>query len=191
MGTRTVGGLDLFPKLITLDDGTSLFVRPLLAGDAAALLAFFRHVPAVDRYWLREDVTDPEVIDHWLAHLDYDRVLPLVALRDDEIVADATLHRRGFGARRFNAEVRMVVAPGYRGRGLAYALLGELHDLAVAAGLERLEAEIVSGAQVAAREAVELFGFREAAVLRDHLRGPANESHDLLILVFQLEGTPR
>jgi GNAT superfamily N-acetyltransferase len=190
MGTQAADSLDLFPKALTLDDGTTVTVRPLRAGDGAALLGFFRGIPAVDRYWLREDVTDSAVIDRWVADLDYQRVLPLVALRDEEIVADATLHRRGYGARRFNAEVRMVVAPSFRGRGLGYALLAELHDLALAVGLERLEAEIVSGAQVAAREAVELFGFREAAVMRDHLRGPAGEPHDLLVLVYQLERAP-
>ncbi|MER3420357.1 MAG: hypothetical protein C4290_07460, partial [Chloroflexota bacterium] len=97
--------LDGYPKTLTLADGTTVTVRPLRATDQAALLAFFRGIPAEDRWWLREDVCDPEVIRRWTVELDYDRVLPLVALVENRIVADATLHRRGFGARHHLGEV--------------------------------------------------------------------------------------
>ena len=139
--TRTL--LDAFPKGLTLEDGTLVTVRPLHSGDQAALAAFFRGIPAEDRWWLREDVSDPAVIQRWLRDLDYDRVLPLVALSGSAIIADATLHRRGFGARHHLGEIRVTVAPAFRGRGLAYALLVELTEIATAAGLARLEAEIV------------------------------------------------
>lgn len=185
--TRT---LTRYPRSVSLEDGTTLQLRPLLREDAAALHRFFSGIPSEDRYWPREDVEDPNVILRWVGDLNYERVLPLVALRGQEIVADATLHRRGFGARRFTGEVRMVVAPPYRRRGLAYALMAELYEAAVEAGLQRLEAEIVQGAQAAALEAVEQFGFRQVAVLPDHLTGPAGESRDLHILVFQIDGTP-
>jgi len=179
-----------YPRAVAVDDGTILEVRALGRGDGPALHRFFTEIPAEDRYWLREDVSDPSVIFRWVADLDYDRVLPLIALRDGEIVADATLHRRGYGARRFIGEVRMVVAPAFRRRGLAYALLAELYEVAAEAGLEKLEAEIVQSAQVAALEAVEQFGFRRMATLPDHLKGPDGEARDVLILVFQIESAP-
>lgn len=178
-----IGG---YPKSITLADGVTVLVRPLTATDQAGLLSFFRGIPEDDRWWLREDVGDPAVIRRWITDLDYERVLPLVAIADGVIVADATLHRRGFGARRHLAEVRMAVAPAYRGRGLAYALLGELAEIAQAAGLARLEAEIVARAQTGALEAVEQFGFTEAAVIPDHLISRGGEPHDLIHLVYPL-----
>ena len=55
-----------FPKMLTLEDGTSVVVRPLEPGDERALLDFFRSVPQDERYWLREDVSDPEVVHRWL-----------------------------------------------------------------------------------------------------------------------------
>lgn len=183
--TRTL--LDGFPKHLDLADGATVVVRPLRQSDQPALLAFFRAIPEPDRWWLREDVSDPTVIRHWLASLDYDRVLPLVALVGESIVADATLHRRGFGARQRNAEVRMVVAPPYRGLGLAYALLAELCEIAAAAGLARVEAEIAGRAQSGAREAVEQFGFEHLATLPDHLVGPDGRPHDLHYLVYRLD----
>lgn len=175
-----------YPRTLLLEDGGAVEVRPLRGSDSAALLRFFQGVPPTDRWWLREDVGDPTVIDHWIEHMDYDRVLPLVALSGKEIVADATLHRRGYGARAHIGEVRAVVAPALRGRGIAYALLGELVEIATAAGLERLEAEIAGGAQTGALEAVQLLGFEAVAVLPNHLRGPDGRRHDQIILVLAL-----
>jgi GNAT superfamily N-acetyltransferase len=179
--------LDGFPKLLTLEDGTSVVVRPLQPPDEAALLSFFRGVPEQERYWLREDVADPEVIRRWLADLNYARVLPLIAERDGTIIADGTLHRRGYGARHHLGELRLVVSPAYRGRGLGYALLVELIEIAQASGLDRLEAEIVTGAQTAAVEAIEQMGFEQMARLPGHLVGADGARHDLALFVYRLQ----
>ena len=176
-----------FPKTSTLEDGLTICVRPLEASDEEALLAFFRAIPEEERYWLREDVSDPAVIRQWVADLDYSHVLPLVAMHDEAIVADATLHRRGHGARQYLGEIRLVVTPAYRGRGLGYLLITELIEVAQGEGLERLEAEIVSGAQAPAMEAVGLIGFERAAVLPNHLRGPHGDHHDLFIFTYPLQ----
>ncbi|MFN8559757.1 MAG: GNAT family N-acetyltransferase [Dehalococcoidia bacterium] len=178
--------LTRYPKRVTLDDGATIEVRPLQPADQAALLAFFRGIPAEDRWWLREDVGDPAVIRRWITDLDYDRVLPLLAVAGGAIVADATLHRRGFGARHHIGEIRVVVAPAYRGRGLAYALLVELTELAAAAGLRRLEAEIVGRAQSGALEATEQIGFEQVAVIPNHLVDPQGGLRDVLYLVYEV-----
>ncbi len=179
--------LDRFPKPVTLDDGTSVIIRPLERDDESALLDFFTSVPEQERYWLREDVSDPAVIHRWLADLNYDRVLPLIAERDEAIIADGTLHRRGYGARHHLGELRLVVSPAYRSRGLGYALLTELTEIAVETGLDRLEAEIVAGAQTAAVEAIEQMGFEQVARLPNHLLGPDDARHDLILFVYALQ----
>lgn len=178
--------LDAYPKRVDLSDGSAVTIRPLQPIDQPALLLFFRTIPEADRWWLREDVTDPAVVRRWVADLDYDRVLPLVAVTESQIVADATLHRRNFGARHHIGEVRVVVAPAYRGRGLAYALMAELLEVAAAAGLARLEAEIVARAQTGALEAVEQLGFEQMAVIPDHLVNPRGIPHDVIYLVYRL-----
>jgi GNAT superfamily N-acetyltransferase len=179
--------LDSFPKTLTLEDGLTVCVRPLQASDEQALRAFFQTIPDEERYWLREDVSDASVIRRWVADLDYSRVLPLLAFHDEAIVADGTLHRRGHGARRYLGEIRLVVTPAYRGRGLGYLLINELIEVAQSEGLERLEAEIVSGAQAPAMEAVGLIGFEQVAVLPNHLRGPYGDHHDLFIFTYPLQ----
>ena len=60
---------------------------------------------------------------------------------DGKIVADASLHQQLGGWKRHIGRISVVVHPGYRGRGLARALVQELIDIASDAGLEKLEAE--------------------------------------------------
>jgi GNAT superfamily N-acetyltransferase len=179
--------LDRYPALLTLEDGTSVLIRPLEGSDETALLDFFRGIPEEERYWLREDVCHPAVIHQWITGLNYDRVLPLIAERDGVIIADGTLHRRGFGARHHLGELRLVVAPAYRSRGLGYAILAELMEIAQELGLDRLEAEIVTGAQTAAVEAIEQMGFEQAARLSNHLLGHDGARHDLVLYVYDLQ----
>ena len=108
-----------YPKAITLMDGTKTALRPLSSDDEARLLRFFMRVPEADRYFLKEDVTDPALIHRWASHIDLDRVIAIVAILGDEIIADATLHRSRDLARSRVGEYRLVVDPAYRGLGLA------------------------------------------------------------------------
>jgi GNAT superfamily N-acetyltransferase len=178
--------LSRYPVEVTLDDGALVVMRPLEPGDEGALLAFFQRVSPEDRFYLREDVTDPDVVRHWVEHMDYERVLPLVACRGERIIADATLHRRGFGARRRLAEFRVVVDPEFRRRGLSETLLSEAIDLASTTDITRIEVEIVSGKQAVAGDIVERFGFQESAVLRGHLRDADGDPRDLVIFTLDL-----
>jgi len=87
------------------------YCGPLAAEDSVPLLNFFRRVPAEERHYLKEDVTSPEVILAWTSNIDPSRVIPIVALVGDEIVADATLHRSRSRARHHIGEIRIVVDP--------------------------------------------------------------------------------
>ena len=70
--------LDEYPKEITLKDGSKLVLRPMVAEDEAALLAFFQGLSEGERLYLRDDVTDPEVVRGWAENVDYNRVLPVL-----------------------------------------------------------------------------------------------------------------
>jgi hypothetical protein len=81
-----------YPKKVALEDGSEVIIRPLRKDDESALAAFFRDLPLKDRACLKEDVSDPLVIESWIDHLDYDTILPIIATDNDRIVGDATLH---------------------------------------------------------------------------------------------------
>jgi len=174
-----------YPKTLTLRDGSAVTVRPLRSVDRGALADFFCRVPEEDRKFLKDDVSRPEVIDAWCREINASRVLPLIAEAEGKVVADATLHRRTAGWLRHVGEVRLVVDPEYRRRGLGSRLVEELIQLAQAEGLDKLVAEMTPE-EGAARMAFERLGFRQVAVIPDLVRDQTGIARDLVILVLDL-----
>ena len=69
---------DIYPKVDTLKDGTEVTIKLLESWDKEELMEFFLQIPARDRMFLMDDVTDESVIDGWCANVDLSRVIPLV-----------------------------------------------------------------------------------------------------------------
>ena len=173
-----------FPKRISLRDGTEVTLRPMLESDEAALLAFFRRLSLEDRQFLRDDVTRPELIHAWCQHIDYNRVLPILAECEGRIVGDATLHRR-FGWMRHLGEIRVATDPFYRRHGLASVMAREIFYLALQAGLDKMAAE-VGADQQAAIKVFEKIGFRQEARLDGHIMDLQGRRHDLVVLTTDI-----
>ncbi len=173
--------LDEYPKEISLKDGSSLTLRPMVEDDEAGLLEFFTGLEKADRLYLRHDVSNPEVIKSWAQNIDYDRVLPILAIADSEIVGDATLHRNPFSWMRHVGSIRIVVGKEYREKGLARIMAAEVFQNALASKLEKLVAEMLTD-QLDARRVFSRLGFREEAVLKDHVMDANDVKHDLLIM---------
>lgn len=177
--------LERYPRIITLRDGERVTFRPMVQGDADRLWDFFRVIPEHDRMYFREDVDRKEVVDRWAAELDYDTVLPLLALEGDRIVGDTTLHRQRTGWKRTVGTIRIQIAPDYRHRGLGTAMIREIRYLGEKAGLRHLLAEVVEE-QHAAVLALERLGFERAAVLRNFVSDPRGGYHNLVVLLYPM-----
>ena len=179
---------DEYPKQIVLKDGASVTLRPLETTDADQLVAFFQRIPENDRWYLRHDVTVAETVRKWAETVNYERVIPIVALRDGQIIGDATLHRRQYGSIRHLGEVRVVIDPAARGQRLGTWMMLDLIQLATGLGLEKLVAEIASGESTAIRAFRHLDFVREAIIPelhKDHQGNPC----DLVIMVKNLART--
>lgn len=171
-----------YPKSTELKDGGQLIIRPLRKEDEKALHKYFLRLPPEDRMCLRDDVTDPKVIESWILDLDYDHVLPIVALDGDKIVANATLQFNPIGWTKHQGEIRITCDPEYRKKGLATILIENLMLIAADFGLEQLTAEIAP----ALDEAYFLFeklGFKEAAVLKRFIKDFQGKHQDLVLMV--------
>ena len=179
--------LSLYPKKTTLRDGTPITLRPMTGEDEAAVLEFFLDIPEEERWFLKEDVTSPRVVRQWLQNLDYKKALPLLAETESgKVVADAVLIRRRGGSRSHVGELRIVVAPAFRQRGLGVLLMRELCDIANDAGLERVVAEMVADTEEDAVRAAEWMGFYKLATLEGMARDLAGHDHDLLVMAMPL-----
>ena len=176
--------LEGYPKTVVIGGGTRVTLRPMVKEDEEKLKEFFNGIPEEERWYLKEDVADPNVIESWVRDLNYERVLPIVAEVEGKIVADATLHRRSFGGSKHVAKMRVVVAPEYRGKGLGTWVAIDIVNNALQYGVEKLIAELVPDAQQAAFEGLRRVGFVEEAVLRDYAKDPHGGSHDLVMLVM-------
>jgi RimJ/RimL family protein N-acetyltransferase len=137
--------------------------------------------------YLKENVASPEVIQDWTSNLDYRRVISIIALTGDKIVADATLHRSHSRVRSHIGEIRIVVDPNYRELGLGRRLIQELLDIAVMLRLDRVVFELVTLREKAAIAAAESVGFREVAVLKGWVRDILGEDQDLVIMEMPLK----
>lgn len=178
-----------YSKTGKLEDGTQVVLRPLLKEDEKALLEYFQGLPQEDRLCLKEDVTDPKVIENWVYEMNYDNVFPLIAAHHGRIVGDATLHFNPIGWTRHQGEVRLTTDPRYRVRGLGTLLLQNLIDVATQLGLEQLSAEIPPVLDKAFY-LFEKLGFEKVAVLEGFVKDRAGAESDLVLMVKYLAGQP-
>jgi ribosomal protein S18 acetylase RimI-like enzyme len=161
-------------------------IVPLAADHGDALVRFFRELPACDRTFIKEEVTDPATVRAWVdgpagrhrwaavdadgAVLGYVAVLPLAGWSDHV------------------GEIRLVVAPAARGTGLGRDLARHALVQAVGAGLTKLVVEVVPD-QGPALALFTALGFTGEALLRDHIRDRDGQLRDLMVLAHHVGDT--
>jgi L-amino acid N-acyltransferase YncA len=161
---------------------TEVEVRALAAADADRLRDFFARVPEGDRTFFREDVLAPGVVERWLADPDQHR---LVAVVGGEI-AGAVAVIRGVGWSSHVVELRLVVDPAHRRRGLGRLLAQRAVVEAIEMGATKLVVEVVAE-QEPTVAMFSLLGFEPEGLLKDHVRSQAGEFRDLLVLSHFVE----
>ncbi len=177
--------VNTYPKEETLEDGTRVTLRPLMKGDEKALLEYFQELPQEDRLCLKEDVTDPKVIENWIYELNYDNVFPLIANDDGRIIGDATLHFSPIGWTKHQGEIRLTTSTHYRVKGLGTILIQNLIDVATDLGLEQLSAEIPPMLDKAFY-LFEKMGFKEVANLKGFVKDMTGTESDLVLMIKPL-----
>ena len=170
-----------YPKTVVIKDDIQVLLRPMEAKDLDSLLDFFEKLPEQDRLFLKDDVTDRAIIAKWVDELNYDRILPVLAIHNDRIIGDATLHRDFFGWSKHVGEIRCVVSPDFQHMGLGSILVKELFSTAFAENLEKIVAMVMDG-QKSAINAFQKIGLIQEAVLKNHVKDLSGKTHDLLIL---------
>jgi RimJ/RimL family protein N-acetyltransferase len=174
-----------FPRDFTLKDGTVLTITPMVASDWEALRDFLGIVPEAERQFLRDDISEPSIVDRWCANLDYQHILPLLAWDGATIVADASLHQDPGLWTAHVGKVRLLVRPEYRGRGIGTEMVRQLIEAAHEFNLQKVAAECA----IEQAELIVLLrrlGFREVARLPDFVCDRNNRLHEMVLLVYNL-----
>lgn len=173
-----------FRKLVTLKDGARILFRVLGPDDAEALFSLFHTATPRDLRYIRSDIKNKENVANWAKHPDYNRVLPIVALVEDRIVGEATLHFRS-GPHTHIAELRIFLASDFRRRGLGVQMLEAMFELARWRDIQLLEAQIVAD-QTKVIKAFKRLGFDQQGLLEDYFRLPDGETRDVAVVIKRL-----
>jgi RimJ/RimL family protein N-acetyltransferase len=181
--------LSEYPKRVELQNGVEVWLRPLRPDDRDRLYAFFKQLPTRDRRFFKHDVSQREVITNWCQNIDYDKVLPILAVAKEEdheqVVADATLHTEQHGWATHVAKIRCVIAKSMRRKGLAKIMLREVYDRAVMRGIQKIQTEIRDD-NARAIALIKRLGFKREAVFKKHAMDMQGKLHDMIIFYNDL-----
>src|ERR1700730_12911451 len=176
-----------FPNEIVLPNGRHLALRLMGAADREQILTFARSLPPDDLLFLRTDITEPVIVDQWIVDLERANTITVLAETEGEVARYATLHLEQARGTRRVGEIRVQVAPAFRGHGLGRRLTLEIFHLGQSRGIKKMAA-MMTPDQTGARAAFEKLGFQVEALLQDWVVDRGGRARDLLIMSYDLEG---
>ena len=184
-----MSGVDLaaFPKTVTLPDDSTVELRVLGRQDRDPMLAFARGLPGDDLMFLRVDITQEPVVDSWISDIESGSKSALCAYDDQGLIGYASVTRNPLSWTRHVGEIRVMVSPAYRGRGLGRALTSHIFDLAEGLQLKKLTAHMTSD-QHGAQSAFRRLGFVPEALLADYVQDRNGVTRDMVIMSFDVDG---
>lgn len=168
-------------RTVVLKDMSLVRIRPIAPRDAERSHAFFCGLPEEERTYLRRDVTRRGITDQRIAETSSPLIDRIVALHDDSIVADGSLERGQHQWEEHVGEIRLIVAPEFRGKGLGMRMARELYFLAHEHDVARIKIRIMRPQREAAR-IFEKLGFWEEYVFPQHVRDQKGNLQDLVVL---------
>ena len=169
-----------YPRRVATDAGEIEF-RLMSPADEAAVLAFAQKLPVHDLLFLPRDISEPKVLTAWIKEIERGAITSVLAWKDGTVVGCGTLVRDPLSWSPHVGEIRSVVSSEVRGQGVGRALSQETFALALGSGLERLVVQMTVD-QTGAIAIFEGLGFKAEALLREHVKDKAGNSHDIVVL---------
>ncbi|GAB4275310.1 MAG: GNAT family N-acetyltransferase [Deferrisomatales bacterium] len=174
----------VYRKFVTLNNGRRVLLRPLLPEDQERLYHLFAEASEDDTRFLKDEVKRPETVARWIAHLDYNRVMPLVAYCDDRLVGDCAMYK-GTKTIRHVGEIRIFLARDFRGVGLGSKMIMEMCEIAKKVDIAFLKAEVILDHPKVIR-AFRRLGFDLRCVLDDYFMRKDGVTHDVALMMKRL-----
>jgi len=171
---------------VKLKDGTEVVIRELTIDDLDKSIAFFQALPKEDRVYLRVDVTKPENVERRIQMMKFGKVIRLIALADDKIIADGALELETEEWEEHIAELRLIVAHACQRKGLGMIMARELFSIAASKNVEEIVARFMEP-QIGARKVIEQLGFHQDSILHDYVKDIDGVKHDLVLMRCDLK----
>lgn len=185
--TTTRAVAETFPQRVRLPGGETFELRLMEPQDRDGMVSFAQSLPPEDTLFLRTDITEPRVVDEWLRNIAAGRTATVVVYDGPAIVGFASVHHNEVRWTRHIGEVRTIVGKPYRGMRLGVRLVREIFAIAQGLGLKKITAHMTVQ-QAGARAAFERIGFQPEAVLCDYVIDAAGQTHDMVIMSYDVEG---
>jgi RimJ/RimL family protein N-acetyltransferase len=174
-----------YPRTVACGDAQVEIAR-MTGADRAALVAFVATLPTQDLLFVPRDLGHPKVVDAWMRSIDSGELVSLVARSNGEMVGCTAIFVDELSWSKHVGELRVLVSPAWRGRGLGRALIQECFAQALELGLKKLVAQMTVD-QRAAIAVFEELGFRAEALLAGHVADPQGRLHDLVLLAHDVD----
>jgi RimJ/RimL family protein N-acetyltransferase len=175
-----------FPYTAPVGDAR-ITLRLMTAEDREAFLAFMRAQPEDDLFFLLVDVTTPEGLEHWMRDLEEGRNTTVLAEENGKLLGYSSLHHGQTRWTRHLGEIRLLMAPDQRGRGVGRLLGHEVFSIAHDLDLQRIVVRVASG-QKSARRLFERLGFHMEALLADWVIDRQGRTQDLVLMSYDVAG---
>jgi len=175
----------IYPRTVACG-GADVEIARMTAADRSALVAFVAALPPQDLLFVRRDLAHPKVLDAWMRSLESGQMTSLVARNAGAMVGCTAIVVDELSWSKHVGELRVLVSPEWRGRGLGRVLIQECFAQALERGLKKLIAQMTLD-QRAAVAVFEELGFRAEALLAGHVADRDGRLHDLVLLSHDVD----
>ena len=155
-------------------------IRKIEGTDAPQLARFFQGIAEADRNFFKEDVLDSHLISSWTTD-EVNHRLVATTKGNDIVGYAATLAMGGWESH--VGELRLVVAPDQRGKGLGGTLAKAAVDAGVKKGLKKVFVEVLAP-QTPVKRVFESMGFVPEALFRSQVIDRSGAFQDLIVLSY-------
>lgn len=186
MMSKTLTFKRSYPWTTTINDKKVTF-RLQERKDMEDSLRFAKELPENDLLFLTFDITDPKALEQRIQAIENNQAVTVLTEVDGRFVGYASLTYNQLLWTRHLGEIRLMVSSTQRGRGLGKLLVNEVFLLAQELGLQKLIARMAVEQQ-GAIQVFERLGFKAEALLADHVIDRQGQTHDLVLMSYDITG---
>lgn len=180
----------MWEKNVQLIDGTQVFLRPEKPSDLGMLKDMFLSLSNETLRFMQTPFTE-ERIERWIANLDYEKALPIVAVTKESgarerIISVASLDFNSTEAFKHKAEFAITVHDDYQNKGLGTILTRHMIDIARQLGLKKVYLRVTTDNE-RATHVYEKCGFHIEGRLRmecyNYITGEYDDDYQMAIFL--------